>query len=78
MIDTGLRLSQIKTLQNEDAWAKQIRYWRTHLDVFIESYFQIKLKDVQKVEARAFGNCEDLTFVQSRGFGKTWVTALCC
>lgn len=48
------------------------------MDVFIEEYFCIKLKDVQKVEARMFGNCETLYFVQSRGFGKTWLTAICC
>lgn len=46
--------------------------------MFIEEYFQISLKDVQKVEARAFGNCQTLYFVQSRGFGKTWLTAVCC
>jgi len=40
--------------------------------VFIEDAFEIKLKDVQKVEARAFGNCSTLFLVQSRGFGKTW------
>lgn len=72
------RLSQIKSIQHEDLWAKQIRYWRTHLDIFIEEYFKVKLKDVQKIQARAFGNCETLVFVQSRGFGKTWITALCC
>ena len=57
---------------------RQIWYWRTHLDVFIEEYFKIKLKDVQKVEARMFGNCDTIYFVQSRGFGKTWLTAVCC
>lgn len=57
---------------------RQIWYWRTHLDVFIEEYFGVKLKDVQKVEARMFGNCDTLYFVQSRGFGKTWLTAVCC
>lgn len=41
-----LRLSQIKSIENEDLWAKQIRYWRTHLDIFIEEYFKIHLKDV--------------------------------
>lgn len=46
--------------------------------MFIEEYFEIKLKDVQKVQARAFGNCDTLYFVQSRGFGKTWITAVCC
>lgn len=33
---------------------------------------------MQKVEARAFGNCSTLYLVQSRGFGKTWLTAVCC
>lgn len=46
--------------------------------MFIEEYFKVKLKDVQKVEARMFGNCDTINFVQSRGFGKTWITALCC
>lgn len=69
---------QIRELRNIDQWAEQIAYWRTHLDVFIEEYFKIKLKDVQKIQARAFGNCDTLQFVQSRGFGKTWITAVCC
>lgn len=68
----------IQELKNYKEWAKQIHYWRTHLDVFIEDYFKIRLKDVQRVEARAFGNCQTLYFVQSRGFGKTWLTAICC
>lgn len=72
------RISQVREIKNTDQWVKQIIYWRTHLDVFIEEYFKIKLKDVQKVEARMFGNCETLYFVQSRGFGKTWLTAICC
>lgn len=33
---------------------------------------------MQKVEARAFGNCDTLYLVQSRGFGKTWLVAICC
>ena len=52
------KLSQIRDIKNYDLWAEQICYWRTHLDVFIEEYFKIKLKDVQKIQARAFGNCE--------------------
>lgn len=48
------------------------------MDIFIEEYFGIKLMDVQKVEARMFGNCDTIYFVQSRGFGKTWLTAVCC
>lgn len=74
----GINAAQIRELKNTEAWARQIAYWRTHLDVFIEEYFDIKLKDVQKVEARMFGNCDTLYLVQSRGFGKTWLTAVCC
>lgn len=72
------KASQIREIKNTKQWAEQIWYWRTHLDVFIEEYFGIKLKDVQKVEARMFGNCDTIYFVQSRGFGKTWLTAVCC
>ena len=72
------KTSLIRDIKNVDQWEKQIWYWRTHLDVFIEEYFEITLKDVQKVEARMFGNCETIYFVQSRGFGKTWLTAVCC
>lgn len=74
----GISAYQITELKNTDGWVKQILYWRTHLDVFIEEYFKIKLKDTQKVMARAFGNCEDLQYVQSRGYGKTWLIAVCC
>lgn len=72
------RITQVRELKNFELWEEQIWYWRTHLDVFIEEYFNVKLKDVQKVEARIFGNCTTINFVQSRGFGKTWITALCC
>ena len=72
------KAAQIREIKNTALWAEQIWYWRTHLDVFIEEYFGIKLKDVQKVEARMFGNCDTIYFVQSRGFGKTWLTAVCC
>lgn len=73
-----IKVSQIRDIKNIDQWVEQICYWRTHQDVFIEDYFKIKLKDVQKIQARCFGNCETLYFVQSRGFGKTWITAVCC
>lgn len=42
------------------------------MDVFIEQYFGVKLKDTQRVVARSFGNCQNLKLVQSRGYGKTW------
>lgn len=48
-----------RDIRNLDAWAKQILYWRSHLDVFIEAYFNIRLKDTQKVIAREFGNCSN-------------------
>lgn len=74
----AVKASQIREIKNVEQWKKQIWYWRTHQDVFIEEYFKIKLKDVQKIEARIFGNCETIYFVQSRGFGKTWLTSICC
>ena len=37
----------------------------------------VKLKDQQKVIARAFGNSHTLDIVQSRGAGKTWLIAMC-
>lgn len=36
------KASQVREIRNYDLWAKQILYWRTHLDVFIEEYFQVK------------------------------------
>ena len=78
MITQSERLSQIREIRNFDAWSKQIWYWRTHLDVFIEEYLKVKLKPVQRVQARMFGNLNTIYDVQSRGFGKTWITAVCC
>ena len=46
-----IKASQIRDIKNIDQWAEQICYWRTHQDVFIEEYFKIKLKDVQKIQA---------------------------
>ena len=50
---------KIQNIKNIKLWAKQILFWRAHLDVFIEQYFGVKLKDVQKVVSRSFGNCSD-------------------
>lgn len=66
------KANQIREIKNIDGWVEQIWYYRTHLDVFIEDYFGITLKDVQKVEARMFGNCDTVYFVQSRGFRKPY------
>ena len=58
---------------------EQIIFYREHLDIFIEDAFPpIKLTRDQHVLARAFGNGDDLKYVESRGSGKTWLIALCC
>lgn len=38
----NIKASQIRSIKNIEVWKKQIAYWRTHLDVFIEDYFGIK------------------------------------
>lgn len=72
------KASQIRELRNYEAWAKQIWYWRTHLDRFIEEYFKIRLKPQQRVDARVFGITQNADFVKNRGAGKTWLIAICC
>lgn len=72
------KVSQIRELRNYEAWAKQIWYWRTHLDRFIEEYFKIRLLPFQRVDARIIGNFQNINLVKSRGAGKTWLVALCC
>lgn len=55
----------------------QLQYYRTHLDVFIETAFApIKLTRDQKIQARAAGNCTTIYEVCSRGWGKSWLAAL--
>lgn len=71
-------ISNVRQVKNIQGWAKLIWYWRTHLDVFIEQYLGIPLKDTQHIEARAFGNSQTLFLTQSRGYGKTWIVAICC
>ena len=51
-------ITQIRDIRNVKLWAKQIQFWREHLDVFIQSYFGVKLKDTQAVVARQFGRCD--------------------
>ena len=72
------KASQIREIKNYEAWAKQIWYWRTHLDRFIEEYFKIKLKPSQRVDARIFGLYRNIDLVKNRGAGKTWLIAICC
>lgn len=71
------KASQIREIKNFVAWQKQIWYWRTHLDRFIEDYFKIKLKPSQRVDARILGNFQSIDLVKNRGAGKTWLIAIC-
>jgi len=71
------KASQIRELKNFVAWQKQIWFWRTHLDRFIEDYFKIKLKPSQRVDARILGNFQSIDLVKNRGAGKTWLIAIC-
>ena len=49
---------------------EQMLFWRTHLDVFIVDVLGIKLKDTQRVIARALGNISArLRVRQSGSFG---------
>lgn len=68
----------IRDIKNYEAWRKQIWYWRTHLDRFIEEYFKVKLKPQQRVDARVFGLYRNIDLVKNRGAGKTWLIAICC
>ena len=71
------KVTQIRELKNYEAWRKQIWFWRTHLDRFIEDYFKIKLKPSQRVDARILGNFRSIDLVKNRGAGKTWLIAIC-
>lgn len=64
-------------IYNIDALMARVYYYRSHLDAFISQYWKIRLADTQQVIARAFGLCEIMDIVQSRGYGKTWQMALC-
>lgn len=59
-----------------DLWGEQLAFYRDHLDIFIEDYFGVKLKDQQKVIARAAGRFAEINEANSRGSGKTWLFAL--
>lgn len=70
-----------KVVENPKEWEKQIWFWRTHLDIFIEDYLssndrKIKLFDYQKVIARQCGECSNVKDVEARSLGKTWKMAL--
>ena len=68
-------------IENVEEWEKQIWYYRSHLDVFINEYLSsaerpINLFLFQRVIARAIGNCEIIDDVEARSLGKTWKMAL--
>lgn len=68
-------------IANTDQWEKQIMFWRSHIDIFIEDYLSIPDKPIQlfpfqKVLVRATGNCIFITDVESRSLGKTYKMAL--
>lgn len=67
-------------IQNIDAWADQILFWRTHLDIFLEDYFScpnqpLKFYPFQKLVIRDMGNQNYVFDDESRGLGKTWKLA---
>lgn len=69
-----------ETLNNIDGWARQIVFWRTHLDVFIEDVFTdeehiVKFYPFQAVKIREIGNCEYVVDDEARGLGKTYIAA---
>lgn len=69
-----------KAIENPEEWEKQIWFWRSHLDFFIEDYFsddenKVKLHDFQQVIARECGNCTNVKDIESRSLGKTWKMA---
>lgn len=67
------------TITNLDLAEEQVIFYRDHLDIFIEDAFPpIRLTRDQHVIAREFGRGDDIKIVQSRGSGKTWLTAVCC
>ena len=47
------KVDSITELKDYKTWWTQILFWRTHLDVFLERVMKVKLKDTQKVVARA-------------------------
>lgn len=61
------KVDQIKELKDIKTWWIQILFWRSHLDIFLERVMKVKLKDTQKVIARACGNGTNVKLVKSRG-----------
>ena len=60
-LPSSVGLAKEKKINNIDQWVKQILFWRSHLDVFIEDYFstaenKISFKGFQKCIVRQMGN----------------------
>lgn len=77
-LDSPLAHDPIKKIEIKNAgeWEKQIQFYRTHLDVFIEEVFGVKLFDFQKVIARAISKTNNSVIIECRSLGKTWELAL--
>lgn len=74
MIDT--RKARSGVITDWYAVEQQVIYYRTHMDMFIESAFApVKLTPVQHVIAREVGNAMVSAVVAPRGYGKTWLIA---
>lgn len=65
-------------ITNWDLAEEQVQFYRDHLDIFIEDAFPpLKLTHTQHIIAREFGRSDDMKAVCSRGYGKTFLIALC-
>lgn len=69
------------SINNPEEWEKQIWYWRSHIDVFVQEYFSTEEKPIslfpfQQVIARACSSCSIVDDVESRSLGKTFKMAL--
>lgn len=64
-------------ITNWDTIEEQIIFFRTHLDIFIETaFYPIKLTPTQHVIARAIGNNDTSVVIAPRGYGKTWLLSI--
>lgn len=69
------KVDYINEIKDVKTWWTQILFWRSHLDIFLEKVMGVKLKDTQKVIARACSNGTKIDLVKSRGYGKSWLIA---
>lgn len=64
-------------VKNEDTWARQLEYFRTHLDVAVEVLFApITLNFYERIVLREIGNNSEQQVYMSRGAGKSYTAAL--